>query len=209
MVQTAMANEDFDPRVNEKGDDSLLVKFEIKPLQDFTATEQEGRPIFRDVEYISIRVPGSNDEVSRPATQMDKQRFPRHYAAFKQRVSDEEYHEGTLISEWPLVTRAQVEELAFLGVKTVEQLAGMTDHNTQGAVGLITLKQKAIDWLEQQEDISELREKLRKRDEELDALSGIVNELKAQVAELSDTKSEAKAAPKKKVARKKVTAKKE
>jgi hypothetical protein len=192
-----MNHDDFDPRVGANPDDTLLVKFEIKPRLDRQQTEKEGRPIYKDVEYIDIRVPGSPDNVNRPATQRDIERFPRHYAAFKNRMNDEEYMEGTPLTEWPLLSRSSVEELGFFGIKTVEQLAAVNDANLQSNRGMAGLKQKAKDWLEvsnQTVKALELKAELEKRDKEL-------KELRAQVAELS--------AKKKPGRKKKVTAQKE
>lgn len=194
-MQSTVQHEDFDPRLQAQADEQLLVKFEIKAKLDSDATAKEGRPIYRDMEYINIRAPGSSDNVIRPATQRDKDRFPRHYSAFQNRVNDEEYVEGTLLSEWPVCNRSQVEELAFFGVKTVEQLANTSDANGQAFMGFNGLKRKAKEWLEaaaQGVQLSEMRQELAKRDE--------------LIAEMS-AKLDAMAKPK--PSKKKVRAKKE
>lgn len=196
-MPTAISNEDFDPRLQQQGDESLLVKFEIRPLLDQGASEEQGRPIYRDREYISIRAPGSPDEVCRPASQRDINRFPKHYQAFKNRVGDGEYLDGTPLAEWPAVNRSQVEELAFFGVKTVEQLAAMSDANGQQLMGFNSLKRRANEWLEQANasvKTQELRGELEKRDEQ-------IAELKAQLDELQAAKPRGRP-------RKKATAKK-
>ena len=166
-MQTVIPHEDFDPRLRQNGDEALLVKFEIRPKQHRGMSEKEGRPIYKDVEYISIRAPGSPDEICRPATQRDIDRFPRHYQAFKNRVGNEDVEEGTLLSEWPMVTRSQVEEFAFMGIKTVEQLAGISDANGQNIMGFQGLKRKAKEWLETAAKgitAAELKAELDKRD---------------------------------------------
>ncbi len=40
-MPTAISNEDFDPRLQQQGDESLLVKFEIRPLLDQGASEEQ------------------------------------------------------------------------------------------------------------------------------------------------------------------------
>jgi hypothetical protein len=195
-VQTSIPNEEFDPRLQQNGDDALLVKFEVRPLIDQRQTEEKGRPIYTDREYISIRAPGNPDEVCRPATQRDIDRFPRHYQAFKNRVGDEEHLEGTPLIEWTGITRSQAEELAFLGIKTVEHLSTMSDANGQGLMGFNGLKRKATEWLEIANaplKTKELTEQLEKRDEQIAKLA-------AQVEALTK---------KPKPRKKKVTAKKE
>ena len=174
------------------GDEQLLVKFDVRSREDKTASKEAGRPIFKDVEYIDIRVPGSPDNVSRPATQRDRKRFPKHYAAFKNRISDEDSVEGTPLAEWPQVTRSQADELAFFGIKTVEQLAQVSDVNGQGLMGFHGLKRKANAWLQaaaQGVQVSELQRELAKRDE-------MMAEMQRKLDELSQPR-------KKKVTRKK------
>jgi hypothetical protein len=132
----------------QAGDETLLVRFEMRPKQDQEKTEEEGRPIFTDTPYISIMQPGNKDSVViRPASQMDKDRFPRHWEAFdKRQVND--HVEGTPLAEWPAMSRAQVEELRFMNVRTIEQLIGISDANSQGFMGLQQLKEKAKKYLE-------------------------------------------------------------
>jgi hypothetical protein len=132
------------------GDETLLVKFFMKATLDGKKTETEGRPIFKEVPHIQIMQPGNKDSIIlRPARQMDFDRFPEHYRKFQTRTDDEEYIEGTLLEAWPGVTRAQVEELRFFNVRTVEQLASMTDTNSQGLMGINMLKRKAKAYLEE------------------------------------------------------------
>jgi hypothetical protein len=128
-------------------DDILLVRFTIEAQQNKTKTAEEGRPIFEDTEWISIMAPGSRNEVRREARLGDKERFPRHYAAFKNR-QDQQVIEGTPLNEWTGATRSQVEEMRFWNILTVEQLAGTADSAMGSFRGLVTLKQSALKYLE-------------------------------------------------------------
>jgi len=92
--------------------------------------------------------PGNkNTVVVRPANARDKQRFPTHWRLWKERTSEEEVISGTRLTDWPGVTRGQVEELSFFNIKTVEQLANMADSNTGAMMELVTLKEKAKKYL--------------------------------------------------------------
>ncbi|KPK73368.1 MAG: hypothetical protein AMJ84_02370 [Acidithiobacillales bacterium SM23_46] len=125
----------------------MLVKFFVDAVKDDVATAKEGRPIFKEVEMIDIRIPGSKDNiVVRPVRPKDIDRFPRHYAAFKQRTQGESVV-GTPLEQWPLLTKAQVEELKFFNIRTVEQLAGAPDSTGQKFMGFNGLKQKATDFI--------------------------------------------------------------
>jgi hypothetical protein len=130
------------------GDNTLLVKFFMNPRINNQKTAKAGRPIYEEVPYIQIMQPGNKDSiVIRPATKMDKNRFIEHFRKFELR-EDQEAVEGTLLDEWAGITRSQCEELKYLNVRTVEQLAGMTDSNAQGVMGIAYLKQKANKYLE-------------------------------------------------------------
>lgn len=129
------------------GDDTLFVKFENEVVQDKAKTLEAARPIFKEVPHVSIRAAGSRNFVKRRATQADIARFPRHYAAFKNK--EEQQIEGTPLSEWPLVTRTIAKELEALEVRTVEQLVAMSDTACQGFMGIGALRAKAKLYLEQ------------------------------------------------------------
>jgi hypothetical protein len=129
-------------------DETLLVKFFMHPQLNNARTKEEGRPIYEEKPYIQIMQPGNKDSIIiRPATRMDKERFAEHFRKFEAR-EDQDAIEGTLISEWPGVTRAQAEELKYLNVVTVEQLASISDSNAQNIMGIQLLKQKAERYLE-------------------------------------------------------------
>jgi len=186
-MQTAeFDHNDFSQSNKKAGDEKLLVKFYIKARPDKAKTLEEGRPMFKDVEYIDIRIPGSRDGVGRPASDDDKSRFPLHYAAFKERT-DDEHLEGTPLTEWSLVTRSQAEELAFFNCKTVEQLAAMTDGNAGNFMGIQVLKAKAVKWLEQAaEDAPALKlaAELEERDAKITEQATLIEELSARLSAL-------------------------
>ena len=169
----------FQPNAQSEEDKKLLVKFFVKPMPDQAASKEQGRPIFKDVEYIDIKIPGSRTGgACRPASFADKNRFPEHYSAFKQRV--EAPSEGTPLAEWPLITRSLAEELAFHNVKTVEHLSTMADNHVAKFMGLGTLKAKAVDWLEQAKegaDLQAMKDELVSRDEKIAALEAKLDKL--------------------------------
>ena len=163
-------------------DDVLFVRFFIKPRKNDARSAQEGRPIFEDCEYVEIRQPGNSGQVvCKVVNNKIIERFPRHYAAYKQR--SEVLHEGTPLSEWPLLTRSQVEELKALSVHTVEQLANMSDGNALQHMGVMTLKQKAAEWLAtvtDNVDRSELQAALKEKDDQIAALLERIEALEAK-----------------------------
>ena len=173
-------------------DDTLAVRFFSHPRQNEAKSQEEGRPIFEDVDYIEIMQPGNKDSiVRRPATPMDIQRFARHYEAYKARTG-EEILEGTPLKEWGLLTGAQCAELEFMNIKTVEQLAGVSDSNAQNMLGVMALRQKAQDYLEASKESATI-EALAEAKRENEKLQETVAELAQKVELLSEMQS----APKK------------
>ena len=152
------------------GDETLLVKFYYETVPDNQRTQEEGRPIFKEVEYIDIRQPGNRDwGVVAPANQGYIDRFPLHYQKFKAR-QEQGFEEGTPLSQWPAITRATVEELKFFNCHTVEQLSMMSDAHTGKFPGVIMLKQKAKAYLEaaKENSVVEALEAANRRNEELE-----------------------------------------
>jgi hypothetical protein len=145
-MQTAEFNhEDFSNTA--EADKSLLVRFFYKNVHNKLESQQLGRPVFKEKTYIEIRVAGQRDvQACRPVTYADKQRFPRHYEAFEKRV--EPPTEGMPLLEFPAITRTQAEELSFMNVKTVEQLASMKDANLSKFMNGYKLRDQAVKWLE-------------------------------------------------------------
>lgn len=134
------------------GDENLLVRFFKHPRKDTQASEEAGRPVFKDTDYIEIMQPGNKDSIiKRPASKMDIDRFPEHYRRYQAR-EDQEAVEGTPLEEWAAITRSQVEELRYLNIRTVEQLANAADVNIQNLMGIGVLKDKAAKYLESAKD---------------------------------------------------------
>ena len=144
MTQTAFNQHQRNP------DDGLYVEFSMFPEQNAAKSIEEGRPIFDEVPYIKIMIPGDKDNIiHRRVKDTDKQRWPRQWKAFESNM--EQPLEGTPLAEWPGITRAQVEELAHFGCKTVEQLAQMPDSQSGKFMGVRLLQQKAQDYLKASE----------------------------------------------------------
>jgi hypothetical protein len=162
------------------GDSKLFARFFLHPVIDEELSTAQGRPVFRETEYVEIIVPGDKDNtICRPVRTSpvsDIRRFPRQYAQFKEGV--EQAAVGTPLSAWPGVTRAQVEELKYFKVTTVEQLAGMADSVAQNFAGIVALKVRAKDYL------------ARASGEAVDVkLQAIVSEKDSQIAQLQATLS--------------------
>lgn len=153
-------------------DDRLMIKFELFPHPNETKSLEAGHPVYDDREYITIIVPGDkNSIVHRPVWAQDKQRFARQYAAFKQGQSQEVT--GLPLSMWGGMKLAQAKEFEYFNVKTVEQLAEMSDGNGVSIHGFQGLKQRARDWLERTKSeapMLALRAEVEKRDGDIQTM---------------------------------------
>lgn len=114
-------------------DSKLTVLFYSRAVQNTFQTEQQGRPIFDDVDFVKIHLPGDkNNIVDVPAREDHKARFPLHWAHYQnKRGGDQRLVGKTPISHWPRVTAAQAEELRAMQFLAVEDVAGASDSQIQ------------------------------------------------------------------------------
>ncbi len=167
-------------------DSVLAVKFYIHPKLSQKKSEEAGRPIYEEIDYISIMQPGNKDSIiMRPATSIDKGRFPEHYKKFKAR-EDQEAVDGTPLTEWPGISRSQCEELRYMNCRTVEQLVDMSDSNAQSIMAIGALQERARKFLERASkdatsaQLQESEEKVSNLTERLEKLESMLVERELQ-----------------------------
>lgn len=108
----------------------VIPVFFTEPVEMVFRSKQEGRPIFEDQEFVKILIPGDrNSSPVQPVDEEVKRRWPQEYAAFK--AGEDIKHEGTPLTQWPPISRSQVEEFKFYNVHTVEHLAAVNDAQIQ------------------------------------------------------------------------------
>lgn len=132
--------------VSHGNDKGLYVEFESIPHQNKFKSEQEGRPIFEDKDYIKIMIPGDKTKVVHsPVREEHKLRFPRQWEAYQKMGKVE--HSGTPIEQWPPLTKSEVAELKALNIFTIESLASLPDV-AMTWLGARDLSAKAKLWME-------------------------------------------------------------
>ena len=146
-------------------------------------SNEEGRPIFEEVTMIHIVLPGNNlFDVKEVVQERHKNRFPREWAAFQNSQNGQDpTMSGTPLEQWPMISRAQAEELKGLRFYTVESIAQASDATLQrvgmaAGMGPHALRDRAIRYLEVAHDNAAVN----KQAEELDRLR---QEQKAKDAE--------------------------
>lgn len=161
------------------GDDKLAIRFFRKAQQDSEATAREKRPIFKEVDYIQIMVPGDKSSIIvRPVSPSDKGRFARQYEHW-QKTQQETLLEGTPLEAWGIMNLAQVEEYRYFGVRTIEHMAELRDDLCQKIMGATTLKQKAQKFIQ----LAKEEAPMRKVQAELDARDTKIGALETAVAD--------------------------
>lgn len=125
-----------------------IPRFHTQTVHMTALSEKEGRPIYEEREFVEIIIPGDRrSRANEPVNDEHKARWPREYEAF--RAGREVPLEGTPLANWPRVTRARVEELAYFNIRTVEQLAGVNDAQVQQmGMGTRTDREVARKFLE-------------------------------------------------------------
>jgi hypothetical protein len=118
-------------------DARLAVQFYKKSMKQEDASNEAGRPIFKEFDFVRIMIPGDNlTEIDTYAQDSHKQRFPRQWAHYQNQMSDHLDIVGTPLDQWPQVTRSQAEELRGLKFHTVESIADCSDQQLQ-RIGMV------------------------------------------------------------------------
>jgi hypothetical protein len=167
-------------------DDKLLVKFDVRAVKHDKKSEEAGRPIFYDAEYIQVIVPGSRDVSTFPMDDHYRRRFQKRYDAWKANTASNTL-DGTLLSELPWMSKSQIAELNYSNVFTVEQLASLSDANAQKFMGNFQLRERAKNYLAAaagEAPMLKLQAALEERDNHIQVLERKVNDLMAAFEKL-------------------------
>jgi len=101
-------------------------QFFTDTIVDEAASAREGRPIFREEERVKVIMPGNALHI--PVFKVGPEhieRWPEQYKAFKAGL--EPAVDGTPLEEWPILRKPQVAELKHIGIRTVEEMAEVSD----------------------------------------------------------------------------------
>jgi hypothetical protein len=184
-------------------DARLAVQFYKKSLKQDIASDEAGRPIFKEFDFVRIMIPGDNlTEIDTYAQESHKQRFPRQWAHYQNQVSNHEDIIGTPLEQWPQVTRSQAEELRGLKFHTVESIAdcsdqqlqrigmvaGMSPHNFRlKAKAFLNLATDSAEVAQRQAEMQALKEENAKIKEETDAkLAAMQEQMSALLAAVAE-----------------------
>jgi hypothetical protein len=171
------------PSDEQNADSRLQVRFYKRPVQQEAETLEAGRPIYKEFDFVHICVAGDTlTEIDTYALSSHKTRFPIQWANYQNRLGKDDVEVvGTPVSEWPLVSKSQAEELRAMKFYTVESIANASDQQLQRmgmAAGMspYAFRDKAKSYLnlasdsaetdKRAQEINNLKEELAKKDEE-------------------------------------------
>ena len=177
-------------------DSRLAVQFYKKSVKQDIASDEAGRPIFKEFDFVRIMIPGDNlTEIDTYAQDSHKQRFPRQWAHYQNQVANHQDIIGTPLDQWPQVTRSQADELRGLKFHTVESIADCSDQQLQ-RIGMVAgmsphnFRLKAKAFLNLANDSAEVAH----REAEMQALREENDKIKAETeAKLSKMESQMEA----------------
>ena len=172
-------------------DAKLLVRFETRAVKHEFKSNQEGRAIYYDADYISIIIPGSREINTFPMDEHYRARFKERYDKWKQSEGENQKVEGTLLAELPWMTKSQIAELHAFNIFTVEHLAEMSDANAQRFMGNFKLRERAKNFLAAaagEAPAMRLQQELEKRDNHIEVLERKIADLTALVEKVQAKK---------------------
>jgi hypothetical protein len=180
-------------------DTKLNVKFSAEPV--FSKRETyfaNGVPKYVDMDFITITIPGNRDLIIHtPVTDFYEWRFPQEYEAFKR--GQEASVTGTPLEMWPVLQPSQVAELKHQGIRTIEQLASLSDTSSGVMRGFYAMKHKAQQFLDDAKDKTAtafVRAQMEEQNERHKAeLKAVEDRFAAMLAEAMAPKEQKKAKP--------------
>jgi hypothetical protein len=171
------------PSDEQNADSRLQVRFYKRAIKQEDASNEAGRPIYKEFDFIHICVAGDTlTEIDTYALENHKQRFPLHWAAYQNKLgADDQGYEGTPLTEWPLVSKSQAEELRAMKFHTVEAVANASDQQLQRigmaagmspyafrdkAKAFLNLATASAETDKREQELNALKEELAKKDQE-------------------------------------------
>lgn len=180
-------------------DTKLNIGFTTEPVFSKKDTYLAGGVAkYVDMNFITITVPGNRDLIIHtPMTDFYEWRFPHEYEAFKR--GKEAAVIGTPLELWSEVKASQVAELKHHGIRTVEQLATLSDSVSGVMRGFYSMKHKAQQFLDDAKDKNAaafVRSQMEEQQDRHKAeLKAIEDRFTAMLAEAMATKDNKKSKP--------------
>lgn len=164
-------------------DREFHAEFTMEKVPNFTGTD------FVEVPHLRLQAPGNTKAIyhqpvrfeSAPNQPSDPERFPREWAAFN---AGQDVEGGLSIYGWEGMTANDARRFDLAGIKTVQQLAHVSDVNLSGlGVGAMALRDRARAFLNGQTSEVHLMQKIGDQAKDIEKLTEVVNNLLVKLGE--------------------------
>lgn len=167
-------------------DDKLLAGFYKKSVLNAARSRQEGRPIYEGRDFVKIQHPGETlNVVDRPATDSDKQRFPRQWMQYERGVT--QIPDGVPLNQLFPDKPQIVDMMRGYNIHTVEQLSNLSAQAI-GTVGMgcqewvnaakryMERAEKGVDHHKFETTVNELKSHIARLERQNAELAGLVRQ---------------------------------
>lgn len=126
---------------------NVKLRFFIEPVESKAKSLEAGRPIYDNIEMVSIINPGSRDEFIKKVDDSVKAKYGLQYERWKK--TQEQPTDGTPLELVPFLNPGQIREYRAININSLEHLAQLSDAMVQkiGMGGAETVR-KAKAYLE-------------------------------------------------------------
>lgn len=186
-INTDAAFASFLPGMPQEDDKSLIVRFYVGKKLLGAKSHEVGREVYVDCEYVEIKVKGQDKQVVVEEVKAHhRQKYPVAYHQFSMKKPAPVV--GTPIEQLHGVGPSMAHHLRGLNLRSVEDVASVSDENTLQAMGMGArdLVKRAKAWLEQtnekavsleqenatlRADLARMNEGMRQMQEQIAALA--------------------------------------
>ena len=180
-----------------------LIKFEIRSMKDEEASRAAGHTVMADVDYVVVCSKGDRStETSFKASSLHRrdpvlwEHIKDGYARWK--AGQEDPLEGTPLKGWTGCTASQMHDLFNVNIRTVEDLAEMTDAQCQKQTGFLTLRDVARNYMKAAagpgkaaEEITALQKQTKDQGELISSLMEQLDEMRNQLNAMTPKRGKA------------------
>jgi len=186
---------DFIPFGSPNNKDNTIPRFYPREVLNNFKSEKEGHPVYDKMDYVEVLIPGDRlTQADRKVTDKDKARWARHWAAYQ--AGKELTLDGMPLEKWPLVDKNQIEHLKHFNIRSVEQLAKLSDTQLQAVgMGARALRDKAVVYLEEARGSAGISRVLQENRDLQNQLAAMRTQVDSLLAIANAAKEAAAAAP--------------
>lgn len=176
------------------GDQSMVVMFYMRGVQNPAKSQELGRPYLEDKIYVRIHPPGERlNIVDREATDVEKRRYPMQWQQFRDNAP--QVSDGTPIDMLFPASPATAGALKASGVHTVEQCAKLSAHAIEnigmGCQQWVNEAQRYLEVANKGVKASQLKAIVEEKDREINSLKNKVNNLEAEISSIQSKQANA------------------